>query len=47
VEVAVFRRVLKARVYFVAIAARYLPQSQRVLTPICWGLGLTPSYRGL
>jgi len=29
-EVAVFRRVLKAaKVHFVAIAARYLPQSQR------------------
>jgi len=30
-EVAVFRRILKAKVHFVAIAARYLPpQSQRV-----------------
>jgi len=47
VEVAVFRRVLKAKVHFVAIAARYLPQSQRVhmtvVEPYSWRTG-EPKY---
>jgi len=47
VEVAVFMRLLKANVHFVAIAARYLPQSQRLymtlVEPHSWYIG-EPKY---